>query len=113
MKSKRYGKDICELFLQNFNFKGNTLDKLDVQKEIFPLVKQAIESYPEELQHRNIDLIKSSLDRSYYASQNATLLSHYTDQLINHNDDSFLVVPTGFKTKTGAHEVSCIIKKSW
>ncbi|BAO08534.1 MULTISPECIES: hypothetical protein [Enterococcus] len=111
MKSKRYGKDICELFLQNFNFKGNTLDKLDVQKEIFPLVKQAIESYPEELQHRNIDLIKSSLDRSYYASQNATLLSHYTDQLINHNDDSFLVVPTGFKTKTGAHEVSCIIKK--
>ena len=114
MNEKRYGQDICDLFLQNFNFKGNRMRRTEVQKEIFPLLKQVIESYPEEFPYRNVDLIKDSLSRSFYASQNTTLLSHYIEKLINNDRDSFLIIPTGFRTGTSrTHEVSCTIRKSY
>ena len=121
--SEKYGGDMCQLLLQQLNLKRNEHNDFGMQSEIYPLFSNIISNRSEAFSHRNVDLLKDSLDKSFYANvstflqKDDNLTPLYISELVDNEKDSFLILPIPFITSVraphfaGAHVNAAILKK--
>lgn len=86
MRDKSYGSDMCDLVLQQLNFKKNNQNDpiriTDIQGEIFLLFSKVIDLYPDDFEGRNTELLKASLIQSFHSLQQPELLLNSIPRLV-------------------------------